>query len=173
MPARGFTLIDGDPQRLELFYQTWTLPVRAWTVSYIVQLIYALMMVYTLMKACLAEDANPELFDQMLPSRSLKDDQKPIVTHLKSYCGSTGQISHKQVTHFAEDPSKGELLLHGTGEPTQSIYSATREANKIEEGMAQTILSLVDPIVQHQEPESSPTALDETPTQRDKTMQFG
>ena len=53
------------------------------------------------------------------------------------------------MTHFAEDPSKGELLLQGTGEPTQSAYSATREANKIEEGMAQTILSLVDPIEQH------------------------
>ena len=32
------------------------------------------MMVYTLMKACLAEETNQELFDKMLPSISLKDD---------------------------------------------------------------------------------------------------
>ena len=36
MPAKGFTLIEGDPQNLELFYETWTVPVRAWTVSYLV-----------------------------------------------------------------------------------------------------------------------------------------
>ena len=74
MPARGFTLIEGDPQNLEHFYETWTVPVRAWTASYLVQLLYALMMVYTLMKACLAEEAHPELFDKMLPPRSQKEE---------------------------------------------------------------------------------------------------
>ena len=69
------------------------------------------------------------------------------------------------MTHYAEDPSKGELLLQGNEEFGQGgqTYSATNEANKLEEGLAQTILSLVDSIEHQQEPEASPTALDENP----------
>ena len=38
--------------------------------------------------------------------------------------------------------------------------------------MAQTILSLVDPLEQPHDAEPSPTALDEHPSQRDKGLQF-
>ena len=75
MPAKGFTLIEGDPLNLEKFYQAWTVPVRAWTASYVVQLVYAFVMVYTMMKACLSEESKPGLFERMIPTKCMKQGQ--------------------------------------------------------------------------------------------------
>ena len=103
---------------MELFYEEWTLPVKTWAFSYAVSIVYAAVLVYTLIKICSADELYRGLFDQIIPSKQLEEVQPPvpIITQLKSYCGSTGTISHKQVSHYQdngnqEDQSKGELLL--------------------------------------------------------------
>ena len=103
---------------MELFYKEWTLPVKTWAISYAVNILYAIVLVYTLIKICSADEQNQGMFNQIIPSMQKEEVQAPvpIITQLKSYCGSTGTISHKQVSHYqdhqTDDQSKGELLLH-------------------------------------------------------------
>ena len=101
---------------MEKFYEEWTLPVKTWALSYSVSIIYSIVMVYFLLKMSTADERHPGLFDHIMPSKEKNEaiseakSPVPVITQLKSYCGSTGTVSHKQVEHY-EDESKGELLL--------------------------------------------------------------
>ena len=45
------------------------------------------------------------------------------MTQLKSYCGSTGTISIKEVEHLpAEEPQKGEVLLQSSQKELTNPY---------------------------------------------------
>ena len=54
---------------MEMFYKEWTLPVKTWALSYAVNIVYAIVMVYTLIKICGSDEHHPGLFDQILPSK--------------------------------------------------------------------------------------------------------
>ena len=48
---------------MEKFYKEWTLPVKAWALSYTFGILYACMVVYLLMKQSTADEKNPALFN--------------------------------------------------------------------------------------------------------------
>ena len=54
---------------MELFYEEWTLPVKTWAFSYAVSIVYAAVLVYTLIKICSADELYRGLFDQIIPSK--------------------------------------------------------------------------------------------------------
>ena len=141
---------------MEKFYKEWTLPVKAWALSYTFGILYACTVVYLLMKQSTADEKNPALFNQIVPMKKVTDTKEqdssplvPVITQLKSYCGSTGTISHKQVEHYAEDPTKGELLIQPpSGGNTEFVnpylsMTASEEAEKLQDGMVKVILSLI------------------------------
>ena len=55
---------------LEGFYKSWTLPVKAWSFSYTVGLLYALVTVYLIYRAVKAIDSNPQAFSDIISSQS-------------------------------------------------------------------------------------------------------
>ena len=83
-------------------------------------LLYAIATVYLLYKVAKQSDADSQVFKSILaqdesPGDKNKDiakEQVATVTQLKSYCGSTGTISIKEVEQItSEEPEKVEALL--------------------------------------------------------------
>ena len=54
---------------LEGFYKSWTLPVKAWSFSYTVGLLYAFVTVYLIYRAVKATDSNPQTFRNIISSQ--------------------------------------------------------------------------------------------------------
>ena len=53
---------------LEEFYKSWTLPVKAWSFSYTVGLLYAFVTVYLIYRAVGATSSNPQAFTTIISS---------------------------------------------------------------------------------------------------------
>ena len=157
--------------QLELFYEAWILPVKSWSFSYMFGLLYAIATVYLLYKVAKQSDVNLQVFNSILAQEEpTADKNKDItkesvgtVTQLKSYCGSTGTISIKEVEHLpAEEPEKGEVFLQSSQKELTNPYlnfyedsDNSQDLNKDVEGVFLSLIKLGGPKYVYEEQESA------------------